>query len=87
MLEAQDGKMVPRANQSSASSDAGSVTLTPCTARASTATTQHLFRGCSDARTAAGEMEAFERDAGTYKLAAGGAAVILLATTFLATQS
>ena len=40
-----------------------------------------------DARTAAGEMEAFERDAGTYKLAAGGAAVILLATTFLATQS
>ena len=40
-----------------------------------------------DARAAAGEMEAFERDAGTYKLAAGGAAVILLATTFLATQS
>ena len=33
------------------------------------------------------QMEAFERDAGTYKLAAGGAAVILLATTFLATQS
>ena len=40
-----------------------------------------------DARAAAGELEAFERDAGTYKLAAGGAAVILLATTFLATQS
>ena len=40
-----------------------------------------------DARAAAGEMEAFERDAGTYKLAAGGAAVLLLATTFLATQS
>ena len=44
----------------------------------------HMVR---DARAAAGEMEAFERDAGTYKLAAGGAAVILLATTFLATQS
>ena len=40
-----------------------------------------------DARAAAGELEAFERDAGTYKLAAGGAAVLLLATTFLATQS
>ena len=40
-----------------------------------------------DARAAASQMEAFERDAGTYKLAAGGAAVILLATTFLATQS
>ena len=40
-----------------------------------------------DAGAAAGEREAFERDAGTYKLAAGGAAVILLATTFLATQS
>ena len=39
-----------------------------------------------DARAAAGEMEAFERDAGTYKLAAGGAAVLLLATTFLASQ-
>ena len=39
-----------------------------------------------DARAAAGELEAFERDAGTYKLAAGGAAVLLLATTFLATQ-
>ena len=40
-----------------------------------------------DARAAAGELEAFERDAGTYKLAAGGAAGLLLATTFLATQS
>ena len=39
-----------------------------------------------DARAAAGELEAFERDAGTYKLAAGGAAVLLLATTFLASQ-
>ena len=39
-----------------------------------------------DARAAAGELEAFERDAGTYKLAAGGAAILLLATTFLATQ-
>ena len=39
-----------------------------------------------DARAAASQMEAFERDAGTYKLAAGGAAVLLLATTFLATQ-
>ena len=32
------------------------------------------------------EVSAAERDAGTYKLAAGGAAVLLLATTFLATQ-
>ena len=39
-----------------------------------------------DARAAASQMEAFERDAGTYKLAAGGAAVLLLATTFLASQ-
>ena len=39
-----------------------------------------------DARAAAQQMEAFERDAGTYKLAAGGAAVLLLATTFLASQ-
>ena len=39
-----------------------------------------------DAREAASQMEAFERDAGTYKLAAGGAAVLLLATTFLASQ-
>ena len=43
-------------------------------------------KAVSDARAAAGEMEAFERDAGTYKLAAGGAAVLLLATTFLASQ-
>ena len=39
-----------------------------------------------DARAAASQMEAFERDAGTYKLAAGGGAGLLLATTFLASQ-
>lgn len=44
-------------------------------------------RAMRDARAASSDMEAFERDAQAFRLAAGGAAVLLAGIAFLATQA
>ena len=44
-------------------------------------------RAMRDARAASSDMEAFERDAQAFRLAAGSAAVLLAGVAFLATQA